>query len=250
MDTTSFIKKVAEVHPPLDPALVRETYGDHGEARQMFEQADNAGIRFLDEGQHTFPLENGALLTVYASPWTPQMGEWGFQYSPDQGHEFKISKGVDVVMTHGPPRGIMDYTSDRKRAGCSELFAAISRARPRLHCFGHIHEGWGAKLVTCRDQPTKSPSHFTDIDNERSIVIETLSGITPRRFDTPEMKLEKARKFALHRQERCYVTSHRSADDIPLEAGRQTLFVNASIEGTEEEPMNLPWLVDLELPLA
>ena len=79
------------------------------------------------------------------------MGEWEFQYSPDQGHKFEITEGIDVAITHGLAKGIMDYTSDRHRAGCPELFAAVARARPRVRCFGHIHENWGAKMVTWRD---------------------------------------------------------------------------------------------------
>ena len=250
MDTPIFKKKVAEIRPPVDLALVKVTYGEYGEARQIFEQAKTAGIILLDEGMHTFTLQNGALLTAYASPWTPSMGEWGFQYPPNQGHKFEMMKSVDVAISHGPPKGIMDYTNDRQRAGSSELFAAVARARPRLHCFGHIHEGWGAKIVTWRDQPTQTPSHFTDIDNDKSTVIEKLSAITPSRFDTPEIKLEKEKRLKYHRQERCCSTSHCSGDSSPLELGNQTLFVNASIEGTEEQPMQLPWLVDLELPPA
>ena len=105
MDTLAFKKKVAEIRPPVDPTLIKVVYGDHGEARQIFEQAKDAGIVFLDEGSQTFALQNGALLTIYASSWTPQMGEWGFQYSPNQGHSFEITKSVDVAITHGPPKG-------------------------------------------------------------------------------------------------------------------------------------------------
>lgn len=141
MDIPAFRKKVADARPPLDPDLVRKVYGDYGDARQILEDARAAGIIFLDEGSHQFTLENGAILTVYASPWTPSLGDWGFQYPPGQGHKFEITKGVDLVITHGPPKGIMDYTESKQRAGCSDLFGAVARARPRLHCFGHIHEG-------------------------------------------------------------------------------------------------------------
>ena len=105
-------------------------------------------------------------------------------------------------------------------------------------------------MVTWRDQPTETPSHFTDIDNNRSTVIENLSGFTPSKLDSPEIKLEKEKKAKYYRQQRCYSISHCGGDFSPLEAGNQTLFVNASIEGTEEQPMQLPWLVDLELPPA
>ena len=247
MDIPAFRKMVANAQPPLDPDLVRKVYGDYGEARQLFEDARSAGVHFLDEGSHRFTLKNGAILTVYASPYTPSLGNWGFQYHPSQGHEFEIMKGVDLVITHGPPKGIMDYTESKQRAGCPDLFRAIARARPRLHCFGHIHEGWGAKMVTWREQLTEKPSHFTDIDNDKSTIVEKLSGFRHSKFDTPESKEVKTRKEQYHRQQRYYATTHCIGDANPLEYGAQTLFINAAIQGTEEPSLQLPWLVELEL---
>ncbi|KAL8665479.1 MAG: hypothetical protein Q9202_002184 [Teloschistes flavicans] len=243
MDVPLFRQKVADVKPPLDPALVRKSYGEYGEAKKVLEEG--AGVVFLDEGTHEFLLKNGALLTVYASPWTPSLGDWGFQYRRDPGHEFSIPKGVDLVITHGPPRGIMDHTESRVRAGCPALFRAVARAQPRMHCFGHIHEGWGATLVTWRELLTEAPSHCTDIDNERSIVVEKLSGLGPSNFDTQEAQEARTRKIERCRQDRCYTTSHCTED-----MSGKTLFVNAAIKGTGEQPMQLPWLVELELPEA
>ncbi|KAL8718189.1 MAG: hypothetical protein Q9225_004651 [Loekoesia sp. 1 TL-2023] len=235
----------------LDPALVKREFGDFGEARQLFEEAKAAGIVFLDEGNHEFVLANGALLKVYASPYTPSKSNMAFQYDPEQGHDFTIKKSVDLVMTHGPPQGIMDRTDNRTGAGCPNLFGAVARARPRMHCFGHIHESWGAKLVAWRDQLTETPSHIRDIDNDKSVVLESLRALRPSKFDTPEIaqeRLEKAER--LYQRKGCYPTSHCSGDTNPLEFGTQTLFVNAAIEGTEEYPLQLPWLVNLELPRA
>ena len=249
MDIPTFRKKVTDAKPPLDPDLVKKEYGDYGAARQMFEDARAADVNFLDEGTHRFVLGNGALLTVYASPYTPSLGDWAFQYPPAQGHNFQIAQGVDVVMTHGPPKGIMDYTDAKQRAGCPDLFGAVARARPRLHCFGHIHEGWGAKLVAWRESFSEPLSHFTDIDNERSITVEKLSGFRQSRFDTSEAKEQNVEKTEHYRRKRCYATSHCTGDAHPLDFGKQTLFVNAAIQGTDEEyPLQLPWLVDLELP--
>ncbi|EXJ66416.1 uncharacterized protein A1O5_10568 [Cladophialophora psammophila CBS 110553] len=150
----AFRNKVAEATPPLDLKLVEKEYGAIEGARRLWEDAKDIGIILLDEGTHHFTLQNGAHLTVYASPYTPSLGACGFQYHPDRGHNFAIQEGVDVVITHGPPKGIMDYTHGRERAGCADLFAAlfaaVAQARPRVHCFGHIHEGWGAWLVTWR----------------------------------------------------------------------------------------------------
>ncbi|CAI7644869.1 unnamed protein product [Penicillium bialowiezense] len=213
MDMPIFQKKVAEAGP-LEPELVRRTYGCHGEARKLFNDQRNTGIIFLDEGSHSFRLNNGARLNVYASPFTPSLGDWGFQYHPDDGHNFHIAN-ADLVMTHGPPKGILDYTNSGDRAGCSHLFEAIAQARPLMHCFGHIHEGWGAKLVKWRPQNSAKPSHLTDIDNGNSCLISRLANIKGK--------------------------GKRDAD---------TLFINASMQGSEDLWIQPSWLVELELPAA
>lgn len=77
LDTPSFKQKVAQAQPPLDPALVTKEYGAYGEAEQLFAKAaqEHHGIRLLGEGTHRFVLPNGAALTVYASPYTPSLGD-------------------------------------------------------------------------------------------------------------------------------------------------------------------------------
>lgn len=249
LDDTAFKKKVAEAVPPLDPDLVAKEYGVIGEANQIFEDIKEAGIVLLDEGTHHFTLQNGARLTVYASPYTPALGAWGFQYSPERGRNFSIEKGVDVVITHGPPKGIMDYTHGRERAGCPDLFAAVADVKPQLHCFGHIHEGWGAKLVTWRDTYGERPTHFTAIDNDRSNVIETLASLNPSRFDTEGTAAQKLKRLEGYKLARCCQTSHCIADEYFVNS-EQTLFVNASIQGNEGFLTQSPWLVDIELPRA
>ncbi|KAJ5427304.1 hypothetical protein N7465_002374 [Penicillium sp. CMV-2018d] len=218
MDIPMFHKKIAEAQS-LERDLVEQAYGYDGEARRLFE---GTGITFLDEGVHSFHLQNGALLTVYASPYTPSLGDWGFQYHPDKGHDFMIDHGsgpntVDVVMTHGPPKGIMDYTHSGERAGSSDLFRAIARVRPRpgMHCFGHIHEGWGAKLVTWRERTTDMPSHLTDIDNGQSCPIAKLSDMKDGAGKSLGEEGTPMKYFA---------TSHCSGDAHPLNWGSQTLY--------------------------
>lgn len=50
------------------------------------------------------------------------------------------------------------------------------------------------------------------------------------------------------KQRHCH-TSHCHDDEFPLEAEKQTLFVNAAIKGGDDElPVQFPWLVTLELP--
>ena len=105
-------------------------------------------------------------------------------------------------------------------------------------------------MVTWHERLTEKPSHFTDIDNDKFTTIEKLSGFKHSRFDTRESKDEKSKKEQYHRQQRCYATTHCIGDANPLDYGAKTLFINAAIQGTEENPLQLPWLVELDLPKA
>jgi Icc-related predicted phosphoesterase len=56
----------------------------------------------------------------------------------------KIPIGTDVLITHGPPFGILDKENIvAKHMGCEQLSKAVLRIQPRLHVFGHIHGGRG-----------------------------------------------------------------------------------------------------------
>lgn len=125
--------------------------------------ASAAGVTYLTEGTHTFNLSNGAKFTIYTSPYQPEFNNWAFPYARNQDRfnlPYQVAKGItsiadepvpnfpgiDIMMTHGPPRGILDAG-----LGCDNLLRAVGRARPLLYCFGHIHEGYGANMVTWKE---------------------------------------------------------------------------------------------------
>jgi Icc-related predicted phosphoesterase len=54
---------------------------------------------------------------------------------------------TDVLITHGPPMGIRDLCANGERVGCEDLLQAIISIKPRIHAFGHIHEGQGTTRV-------------------------------------------------------------------------------------------------------
>lgn len=82
---------------------------------------------------------------IFASPYTPEFRDWGFQILPGEGKErwSVIPDDVDVVLTHGPPRGVCDKTVTGFSAGCPDLKDALERTKPALCVFGHIHEAHG-----------------------------------------------------------------------------------------------------------
>ena len=54
-----------------------------------------------------------------------------------------IPDGTDILVTHGPPAGILDRTYRGEAVGCQDLLDRVRAVRPRLHVFGHIHEAAG-----------------------------------------------------------------------------------------------------------
>ena len=245
LDIPTFRTKLAAITPALDAPLVQREYGGFGEARALFERADvvQAGIRLLGEGTHRIGLANGALLTVYASPYTASLSaDWGFQYLPEHDHVWDIQPDTDIVITHGPPKGMLDRAEGGTRCGSESLFAAVARARPLVHCFGHIHEGWGARKVHWNDALTSSPSHFTSIDNARSVSVESLASINPSKHDDAVAIAEKRLKLDGYKKQ-----GYCSTTDCSVKRGQQTLFVNAAIEGPDEHQQQLPWLATIDL---
>ena len=55
----------------------------------------------------------------------------------------QIPIDTDIVITHGPPYGILDRAPGDPPYGDRELRQAIVRVRPILHVFGHAHAGNG-----------------------------------------------------------------------------------------------------------
>ena len=72
LDTPLLENKLADNTTAEDVDVVKRTYGDFGEARALFKSdaAKIAGVVFLDEGNYTFSLANGASLSIYASRYT------------------------------------------------------------------------------------------------------------------------------------------------------------------------------------
>ena len=210
-----------------------EDLEDHDLAVQAMTgmDAQEAGVLFLNEGTHTFTLRNGATFRIYVSPYTPAFGDWAFAYGPDEdrfnepSHTARgitsiatepIPDGVDIVMTHGPPRGILD-SCPQGNVGCGKLRRALHRVRPKMHCFGHIHEGYGIEVVDWNKNSADAPNP------PESEAMNEPCGREPIENPYPE-------PFEWRRESR-----------------DQTLAVNASIMTGDYEPANAPWLISLDL---
>ena len=107
--------------------------------------AEYPGITYLNDSGAT--IEG---IKFWGSPVTPFFHNWAFNRWPDEikPHWDMIPEEVDVLITHGPPKGILDYTEyDRDNVGCSLLLEKVKQVKPKVHVFGHIHEARGKKEI-------------------------------------------------------------------------------------------------------
>lgn len=87
-------------------------------------------------------------LNFFGSPWTPRFGEWAFMKSRNKMAVIwdSIPDGVDILITHGPPKGVLDLAFDIEdsnnivQVGCKSLMNTVRRINPMIHAFGHIHD--------------------------------------------------------------------------------------------------------------
>lgn len=216
-------------------------------AREMWtgERAKSAGVTYLDEGVHTFTLKNGAKLRVYASPYQPEFCDYAFPYFRNQDrfnpphqatpNAIPIAENpvpdfpaIDVMMTHGPPMGIRDETTRDEKVGCEHLLRAAQRAKPKMHCFGHIHEGWGAERVRWKEGEDRGAKWEEQVE----------------KADWYEVDEEK-----MVRDGAVFVNIAEDAEHR-LDFGKETFMVNASIMSVRYKPWQGPWIVDLDLERA
>lgn len=85
-------------------------------------------------------------LSIYGSPVQPFFFNWAFnrQRGEDIAQHWKlIPPNTDILITHGPPYGILDETFRKEKVGCEELIKKVEEIQPKVHIFGHIHEAYG-----------------------------------------------------------------------------------------------------------
>ena len=96
-------------------------------------------------------LENESItiegIKIFGSPYTPTFG-YGWAFNKDRTKLDRIwrniiDEDVDIVITHGPPKGTLDLSVDRnhniERCGDKSLMNRVKEVEPKLVLFGHIH---------------------------------------------------------------------------------------------------------------
>lgn len=103
------------------------------------------GVTYLNNSGVT--IEN---INIWGSPITPRFGNWAFNM--DRGAAIdaiwqQIPANTDILLTHGPPHGILDKTYSNLNVGCEMLAKKVLDIQPKYSIFGHIHEAAGQVQV-------------------------------------------------------------------------------------------------------
>ena len=122
--------------------------GNHDVA---FEQSPELAVPRLGQGV-TYLQDSGILINgvaFWGSPWQPAYNDWAFNLPRGAALSRKwnlIPDGTDVLITHGPPLTVLDEVPALGHLGCADLWKRVREVSPRVHAFGHIHEGSGVEM--------------------------------------------------------------------------------------------------------
>jgi len=136
------------------------------------------GFDSLDKVGETYYLHRNWIivngLVIYGDGAQPSFG-YGWAHNVDRGAPIaavweKIVDNTNILVTHGPAEGILDYIPDQGvGVGCADLTKRIFQLKDLfIHACGHIHEGYNTKEVldklfinasicTARYDPTNDP---------------------------------------------------------------------------------------------
>ena len=119
--------------------------GNHSTAVEqgLIKRSDYPGIRFLI---HESAQWQG--LKLFGSPYTPEFFDWAYMKPRHELDAYwqAIPDDTDILVTHGPPKGILDVTRDMNASGLVHVGSkslrkhVVERIQPRFHAFGHIHD--------------------------------------------------------------------------------------------------------------
>lgn len=117
------------------------TPGNHDFLFEKFNILKNATV-LLNKGIEISGIK------FWASPYTRTKFNWAFMKSDEELAKIwkYIPDNVDILITHGPPMGILDRTISKENAGSQSLLDRSRTVKPKIHVFGHIHETYGEEV--------------------------------------------------------------------------------------------------------
>ena len=129
---------------------------DYFESNGLYEK----GVRYIQDEEIELIFEKKGKLHLYGSPYQNYFCGWSWNIKDSEKLYMiyeQIPDGLDVLLTHVPPKNILDKShvktmrnpTGEEPLGSKELSLRLSEMvnPPRYHVFGHIH-GDGGKTIT------------------------------------------------------------------------------------------------------
>lgn len=162
-----------------DEANVRKPWMNQLQSKNFFDWFVNLEIetKIFVPGNHSTAIAEGLItpahvpsvhfliheamelggLRIFGSPYTPAFFNWAYNKDREEldGYWAEIPGDTDLLITHGPPKGIRDVTRHWRtkepiHVGSKKLTRHVTeRIRPRIHAFGHIHDEAGINNFGC-----------------------------------------------------------------------------------------------------
>lgn len=105
---------------------------------------------------HGQELERGGVRIVGIGAAIPPLPptDWNSFDISEQDAESILAQfdGMDVLVTHSPPFGVVDRHASLGSIGSQSVLAAIKRMKPELVLCGHVHDCWGMEGTIGRSQ--------------------------------------------------------------------------------------------------
>jgi len=130
--------------------------------------------RYCEERGITVLVDQAVVIDgvkIYGTPTTPEFCGWAYMRGPEDivATWECIPEDTDILITHGPPRGILDSNLEGQECGCPSLLVKVKQIKPKIHVFGHIHEAHGlrfeddttfinASIMNRQYEPVNSPT--------------------------------------------------------------------------------------------
>lgn len=125
------------------------------EYNKALELIENFDVKYLCDTDYVWEG-----IKFYGSPYSPSFHRENWVFNADRGEEIrkvwaKIPSDVNILITHGPPYGVLDVVEDKyldpgeePHKGCEDLINVIEKRLLdlKLVCYGHIHDQVGIVL--------------------------------------------------------------------------------------------------------
>jgi len=125
--------------PIKHKVLIAGNHDTSIEAKLVYPK-DFSNIKYLEH--ESINIEG---INIFGSPYTPTFGNWSFMKNRGKLDPYwqEIPENTDILITHGPPKGILDLSYDKNEileyCGDKELYNHVLRVQPKYMIFGNIH---------------------------------------------------------------------------------------------------------------